>query len=129
MLSPFTVLIADDYRDALDLWALYLRGSGFAVLTAADGDAAIALATERRPDLVVLDLEMPGPSGLEVAALLRAQPSTRDIPLIAVTGHSGPGQLDLVRRAGFNTMVKKPCEPAALLAEIRRWLPGSAPAC
>jgi CheY-like chemotaxis protein len=125
MLSPPTILIVDDYRDALDVWELYLRGAGFAVLTATDGVAAIALATERRPDLIVLDLELPGKSGIEVATILRAQASTRDIPLIAATGYSHPKQLDLARQTGFNAIVIKPCDPVSLLSEIRRWLPPS----
>ncbi|MEQ1870785.1 MAG: response regulator [Vicinamibacterales bacterium] len=120
---PATILIVDDYPDALDAWRLYLRAEGFAVLTASDGDAAVCVATERRPDLIVLDLELPGKSGVEVAKVLRGQTSTCDIPLIAVTGHSDPRHLEGALHAGFNIVVTKPCEPAALMREIRRWLP------
>lgn len=119
------ILIVDDYADALDVWELYLRGSGFAVLTAADGVAAIALATERRPDLIILDLELPGKSGIEVAAILRGQASTRDIPLIAATGCSRPNQLEVARQAGFDAIAVKPCDPLSMLSEIRRLLPPS----
>lgn len=120
---PATILIVDDYPDALDAWQLYLRAEGFTVLTAADGSAALLLATKRRPDLIVLDLELPGKSGAEVARVLRAQASTRDIPLIAFTGHSDSRHLEVARQAGFNAVVTKPCDPATLLGEIRRWLP------
>ncbi|MEQ1910320.1 MAG: response regulator [Vicinamibacterales bacterium] len=126
MLSPPTILIVDDYPDALDMWELYLRAEGFTVLTASDGVAAISLATEQRPDLIILDLELPGHSGIEVATILRAQASTRDIPLIAATGHSQLKQLDLARQAGFNAIVIKPCDPVMLRSEIRRLLPPSA---
>jgi two-component system, cell cycle response regulator DivK len=123
MSSLPTVLIVDDYQDALDVWNLYLRAAGFAVLTASDGLEAIALATERTPDLIVLDLELPGKTGIEVATILRAQLSTRDIPLIAATGYSHMKQLDLARETGFNAIVIKPCDPDALVREIRRLLP------
>lgn len=118
-----TILLVDDYPDALDVWALYLRAVGFTVLTAADGPTALATATEQHPDLIVLDLELPGKSGIEVAATLRAQPSTRDIPLIAATGYSHMKQIGLAQEAGFNAVVIKPCDPDALLREIRRLLP------
>jgi CheY-like chemotaxis protein len=118
-----TILLVDDYPDALDVWGLYLRAEGFSVLTAADGPTALAVATQEHPDLIVLDLELPGKSGIEVAATLRAQPSTRDIPLIAATGYSHSKQLDLARETGFNAIVIKPCDPDALVMEIRRLLP------
>jgi CheY-like chemotaxis protein len=121
-LMPPTILIVDDYRDAADVWGVYLRSEGFSVLTAADGVAALSVATKERPDLIVLDLELPGKTGIEVAETLRAQASTRDIPLIAATGYSHAKQLDLARAAGFNAVVVKPCDPAALVSEIRRLL-------
>lgn len=117
-----TILIVDDYPDALDVWGLYLRGAGFQVLTAEDGPSALDAATQSRPDLVVMDLELPGLSGFEVARALRAQPSTRAIPLIAVSGYSQPQQLDDARQAGFDVVLVKPCDPAQLVEEIHRRL-------
>jgi two-component system KDP operon response regulator KdpE len=124
MPHPPTILVVDDYPDSLDMWELYLRGAGFAVLTASDGIAAIALATERHPDVIILDLDLPGKSGIEVATTLRAQASTQDIPLIAATGTSHPTQLALARQAGFDAIAVKPCDPESVLGEIRRLLPG-----
>jgi CheY-like chemotaxis protein len=120
-----TILIVDDYPDALQVWDLYLRASGFDVLTAADGEAGLAQATLHRPDLIVMDLELPGLSGAQVARALRAQESTRRIPTIAVTGYSQPGQLEEARKSGFDDILIKPCDPDALLATIRRLLDGS----
>ncbi len=96
------VLIVDDYLDALDVWSLYLRSMGYEVLTAKNGDEAIAQATTASPDIIVLDLDLPGKSGIEVAGVLRSQPDTRRIPLVAATGHSHSAQLDLARKAGFD---------------------------
>lgn len=117
-----TILLVDDYEDALEVWGLYLRHAGFDVLTAADGPSALRMATELQPDLVVLDLGLPGRSGSEVAQMLRAQQTTRAIPLIAATGYSQAAQIAQARRCGFDAMLIKPCEPELLISEIRRLL-------
>lgn len=116
------ILVVDDYPDALDMWALYLRSRGYRVSTANDGATAIAQAEHLRPDLIVLDLELPRVSGFEVATHLHANPDTRDIPLIAVTGYSHLRQLDRAREAGFDQIIVKPCDPDALVEEIVRLL-------
>lgn len=127
MRAASTILIVDDYPDALDVWEVYLRSAGFDVLTAADGRLGLARATESLPDLIVMDLEMPGFSGFEVAKALRDRDDTRDIPLIASTGYSHAPQLEEARRCGFDTVLVKPCDPDALVAEIRRLLAARAP--
>ena len=116
------ILIVDDYPDALDIWAIYLRAFGYRVSTASDGAAAIAQAERLRPDLIVLDLELPRVSGFDVAKRLRANPDTQFIPLIAATGYSHLKQLDRAREAGFDQIVIKPCDPEALVEEIERLL-------
>jgi two-component system, cell cycle response regulator DivK len=119
-----TILIVDDYEDALQVWDLYLQAYGFEVLTAASGTAALAEARIHNPDLIVLDLELPDLSGMEVARRLRADEATRHIPRIAVTGYSQARQLDEARRAGFETILIKPCDPEDLVAAIHRLLDG-----
>jgi len=116
------ILIVDDYADALEMWALYLRAVGYRVSTAADGAAAIAQAERLLPDLIVLDLELPSVSGFDVAKHLRANPETQFIPLIAATGYSHVKQLDRAREAGFDQIVIKPCDPDMLVEEIERLL-------
>lgn len=116
------VLFADDYPDALDVWTLYLSAAGFTVLTASDGPGALAETERATPDVIVLDLEMPGLSGYEVARELRARPATQSTPLIAATGHSHARQLDEALTCGFDAVIVKPCDPGALVAEIRRLL-------
>ena len=116
------ILIVDDYPDALDIWALYLRSLGYRVSTAGDGEAALAQAMRLRPDLIVLDLELPRLSGFEVAERLRANPDTKCTPLIAATGYSHLKQLDRARQVGFDRIVIKPCDPDMLVEEIERLL-------
>lgn len=122
MTSGKHILIVDDYPDALDIWTIYLRSMGYRVSTAGDGAEAIAEAQRLRPDLVVLDLELPRVSGFEAAAHLRSNPETRHIPLIAATGFSHDRQLDRARRSGFDEIVVKPCDPDALVEVIERLL-------
>lgn len=117
------ILIVDDYPDALDIWAIFLRASGYKVSTAADGASAIEQAERLLPDLIVLDLELPRISGFDVAKRLRSNPDTQSIPLIAATGYSHLSQLDRARAAGFDQIVVKPCDPDALIEEIERLLP------
>ena len=122
MPTAATILIVDDYPDALDVWDLYLRASGFEVLRAEDGHTALQCACEQVPDLVVMDLELPGMTGLEVARALKAREATRNIPLIASTGHSLPSKLEEARRSGFDLVLIKPCDPAELVEQIHRHL-------
>ena len=116
------ILIVDDYADALEIWGIYLQSVGYRVSTAIDGASAIAKAKSLLPDLMVLDLELPGISGFDVARTLRAHATTKDIPLIAATGFSHVRQLALAREVGFDAVVVKPCDPDMLLLEIERLL-------
>jgi CheY-like chemotaxis protein len=120
------ILLVDDYPDALEIWGLYLRSLGYDVETADDGLKAVEQAHRYRPDVIVLDLELPGITGFEAAVRLRASDATKHIPLIAATGYSHVTQLDQARASGFDTIVVKPCEPAALVAEVERLLSAAA---
>ena len=122
MPSHPNLLIVDDYPDALDVWGLYLRAEGFNVVTASDGQSAFAEAVRQKPDVIVMDLELPGKSGFDVARDLKARPDTCSIPLIAATGYSQAKQIELARAAGFDAVMVKPCDPQSLVAEIRRQL-------
>ena len=116
------ILLVDDYVDALPAWEIFLKAEGFDVLTAVTGQEALARTIADKPSLVVMDLNLPGLSGSEVAALLRSREDTRQIPLIAATGYSHDAQLDKARQAGFDAIIVKPCDPLTLIAEIRRLL-------
>jgi DNA-binding response OmpR family regulator len=122
MTGARTVLIVDDYPDALDVWEMYLRAEGFQVLTASTGRQALATAVAGNPDLIVLDLDLPDLSGFDVARELRAQPATRHIPLIAATGYSHVVMQDRAMQSGFDSIIIKPCDPDALVVEIERLL-------
>lgn len=112
------LLIVDDSADALEMWAFYFRSSAFDVDTAASGAAALAAADRRTPDVILLDLQLPDMSGLEVARRLKDSPKTMSVPLIAVTGMGGGKDHDAAKRAGFLQVAVKPCSPADLLAKV-----------
>ena len=113
------ILLVDDYLDALDALSLYLVAVGFDVQTASDGLTGLDLALVFRPDVIVLDLQMPGLSGLELAAALKEKPETAGIPLIALSGRSRVTENADMRDA-FASVMSKPCEPEVLIAEIHR---------
>jgi len=119
------VLLVDDYPDALEIWTLYLEMSGYDVFTADNGRDAVKQAVSGHPDIVVMDLELPGMNGFEAARQIRQVDELRSVPLIAATGYSHARQLDEARAVGFNLILVKPCDPAHLAAEIDRLLQGS----
>ena len=116
------ILVVDDYTDALDVWAIMLGTAGFDVRTASTGPEALDAVKAQLPDLIVMDLLLPGLSGLDVARELRSHDATRHVPLIAVTGCTSETELALARQSGFTSVFRKPCEPPALVDEIRRLL-------
>jgi CheY-like chemotaxis protein len=116
------ILLVDDYPDALEIWSLYLRSMGYDVVEADDGVKAVAAAHAHKPDVIILDLELPGMTGFEAAVELRHSPETRHIPLIAATGYSHLKQLNQARASGFDSVIVKPCDPATLVSEVERLL-------
>ena len=116
------ILLVDDYRDALEVWEWYLRAEGYDVLTANSGTEAVRLANSAHPDVIVMDLDLPGLSGCEAARQIRSGAGTMDIPLIAATGFSHERQLAEARDAGFDRILIKPCDPPHLVDEIVRVL-------
>jgi two-component system CheB/CheR fusion protein len=120
------ILLVDDYPDALEMWGLYLRSLGYDVATADNGLTALEIALALPPDVIVMDLELPGITGFEAARRLRQHAPTARVPLIAATGYSHVRQLEQARSAGFDSIIVKPCDPKALVAEIERCRRGTA---
>ena len=119
MPSQPLVLIVDDYQDCRDMYGIYLSLSGFRVLKATDGSEALRLAHDAMPDVILMDIGLPGLDGYEVTRRLKHSQATRPIPVIALTAHT-LHQPETMRRLGFETTITKPCLPEALAAEVRR---------
>lgn len=109
-------LIADDDPDILLLLSLTLARDGYEVVVATDGLAAYEAAIDRIPHLVVLDLMMPGIDGCEVTRRLRAEESTKDVPIVIVTAFAEESQAANALEAGADAYVRKPFSPRELLA-------------
>ena len=108
------ILIADDNQDALESLALMLRMEGHEVPCASDGEEALVLAGQRRPEIVVLDVGMPKLDGCEVARRIRAESWGRGAVLVALTGWGQDIDRRRSREAGFDMHLVKPVDPATL---------------
>jgi DNA-binding response OmpR family regulator len=116
------VLVADDEEDIRALVAFRLQRAGYDVITAADGEEALALATTRLPDLIVLDMMMPKATGLEVTRSLREQDSTKHIPVILLTARAQEADVASGFEAGADDYVKKPFSPMDLQLRVQALL-------
>ena len=116
------ILIVDDNEDAAQSLALILRLEGNEVCTARDGEEALGLLDEFVPEAAVLDIGLPGMNGYELAAALRAEPRTRSIALIALTGYGRAPDRRRALDAGFDEHLVKPVELDALLTTLNRLL-------
>jgi DNA-binding response OmpR family regulator len=110
-----TVLVADDDADILRFVEINLRLEGFEVVTARDGPEALAKAIAVRPDLVLLDVQMPGIDGYTICARIRADAGLAAVPVIIVTANYGSAEVEAARRADADDFLVKPFLPATLL--------------
>jgi two-component system cell cycle response regulator len=113
-----TVLIADDSQVIRAVVRDQLEGEGYLVHEAEDGIEALSACAAIRPDAVLLDIEMPGLDGRQVLERLKADPELRDIPVVFLTGRIGTDDVVACLRAGAHDYLKKPFEPAELIARI-----------
>lgn len=116
------VLIVDDFPDNRDMYMQFLEFSGLRVAEAQNGHEALQQAFALHPDLIVMDLSLPGLDGWEATRRLKADARTRTIPVIALTGHALAGHSKGAIEAGCDAFITKPCLPERLLEEIRRML-------
>jgi two-component system cell cycle response regulator DivK len=116
------VLVVDDFDDSREMLAEYLTLSGFRVTEAANGQEALDRAREQIPDVVLMDLSLPVIDGWEATRQLKADPRTRSVPVLALSGHSSPAQEREALEVGCVALLTKPCPPDVLVREIRRVL-------
>ncbi|MDK2882126.1 MAG: two-component system, OmpR family, alkaline phosphatase synthesis response regulator PhoP [Bacillota bacterium] len=113
------ILVVDDEPHVVELVRFNLEKEGFRVLAAGDGPAALEVARREVPDLIVLDLMLPGLSGLEVFRLLRGEEKTRAIPVIMLTARASEADRVLGLELGADDYIVKPFSPRELIARIR----------
>lgn len=122
-LAPL-VLVVDDVEHGREIFSEYLEFRGFRVATAADGQEALDKAFELLPDVILMDLSLPGIDGWEATRRLKRDDRTRRIPVIALTAHALVSAHETAIAAGCDSVVTKPCLPRELEAEVRRQLEG-----
>jgi two-component system cell cycle response regulator DivK len=116
------VLVVDDLTDQREMYAGYLRYLGYHVEEASSGVEGVAKAVDVLPDIVIMDLAMPGLDGFEATRVLKAISLTRRIPVVALTAHGDHLPQEWARIAGCDAYVRKPILPGDLASEIERIL-------
>ena len=126
MPPPYRILVAEDEADIRFMTCFTLRYGGFEVFEAADGPTALARAAEQRPDLILLDVKMPGLNGVEVCRELKARPATAAIPVVFVSALGQEAEIARGRAAGAVDYLVKPFVPEDLIKRVRALLEGAA---
>ena len=117
------VLVVEDNVSNMTLATFLLKSAGHSVLGATDAEAGLTLARAQRPELILMDIQLPGMDGLEATALLKADQVTRDIPVIALTALAMKGDEERIRAAGCDGYIAKPMRYQDFLAAVAMFLP------
>jgi two-component system, cell cycle response regulator DivK len=117
------ILVVEDQEDNRRILRDLLTSAGYEIIQAENGEEALAAAARERPDLILMDIQLPVLDGYEVTRRIKADPALRAIPIIAVTSYALSGDEGKARAAGCDAYVTKPYSPRALLAKIREYVP------
>ena len=121
------ILIIEDNEQNLYLATFILEKHGYQVIQARDGSEGIRLAGQCRPDLVLLDIQLPGMDGYEVAQKLRSNLALDGVPIVAVTSYAMVGDRERALATGCSGYIEKPINPDTFVAEVEAHLSGNAP--
>jgi CheY-like chemotaxis protein len=114
--------LVEDYDDAREMYRDYLEYAGFQVETARDGHEALVKARASNPDLVLMDLSLPGLDGWEATRMLKTDPATSHLIVVALSAHALSAEGDRARRAGCDGFIAKPCLPNELVEQMTAFL-------
>ena len=117
-----TVLIVEDNELNMKLFRDLLDAHGYATLQTRDGMEALALARDHKPDLILMDIQLPEVSGLEVTKWLKEDDELRDIPVIAITAFAMKGDEERIREGGCEAYISKPISVALFMDTVRRFI-------
>jgi two-component system cell cycle response regulator DivK len=117
------ILVVEDQEDNRRIVRDLLTTTDYEVTEAENGEEALAAVAKQRPDLILMDIQLPVMDGYEATRRIKADPALRTIPIIAVTSYALSGDEEKARAAGCDDFVPKPYSPRQLLAKIRKYLP------
>ena len=118
------ILVIEDTEDNRQIVRDLLASAGYELIEAVDGTEGVAAAEREKPDLILMDIQLPGIDGYEATRRIRAIPALATVPIIAVTSYALSGDEAKTRAAGCDGYVAKPFSPRQLLAKVREFLPG-----
>ncbi|HVG44291.1 MAG TPA: response regulator [Longimicrobium sp.] len=121
------ILLVEDNADNQEIYRIILAHHGHAVMQAWDGEAGVRMAREHQPDLILMDLTMPVVDGLEATRRLKADPTTAEIPIIALTAHAMEEDKEAAEAAGCVAFLRKPAAPRVVAEEVGRVLAQARP--
>jgi two-component system, cell cycle response regulator DivK len=121
------VLVVEDQVDNRQILRDLLTSANFEVIEAVDGEAGLTAATAHRPDLILMDIQLPGIDGYEATRRLKADAALHAIPVIAMTAYELNEAEDKARAAGCDAYISKPYSPRQLLAKVREYLSSPVP--
>lgn len=116
------VLVVEDNKDNFYLVQFQLAESGYEVIWAQDGEEGVKLAVKEKPDLIIMDIQLPGIDGLETTRMIRDSEADDVIPIIAVTSFAMPGDREKAMAAGCTGYIEKPINPDTFITEIEKYL-------
>lgn len=116
------ILVVEDHEDNRQILRVLLGSAGYQMIEAHDGETALTTVVYERPDLILMDIQLPGLDGYEVTRRIKADPTLREIPIVAVTSYALSGDEDKARAAGCSAYVAKPYRPMELLNKLREFL-------
>ncbi len=116
------VLVVEDQEDNMQIMNDMLASAGYEVLKAVTGDEGVAMAESHKPDLILMDVQLPGLDGYEATRRIKDNTALRHIPVIAVTSYALDGDESSAEEAGCDAYFSKPVSPRALLAKVREYI-------
>jgi two-component system cell cycle response regulator DivK len=122
-MSAKTILYIEDNELNRKMLRHLLRGTSYRLIEAPDGETGMTMAREQHPDLILMDVQLPKISGIEATRALRAEPSTANTPIIAITSFALSGDEQRAKDAGASAYLSKPYSPFTLLGMIQKLLP------